>query len=316
MKKRSASVLIFILFATLFLSVIIVYVMKYAVVEMRLRAPIITENSIRHEAYNVLYSAISELTEYVELDKALYSFEQGWGALCADGRAHLPASIKYKVVVSDETAKLPLQSLSSKQLQALFYELELPESELKSLADRFIDWTDKDDNKSIDGAEKDDYEMDGPMPPNRPLRSFSELKNIDKFAEYFFDEKELPNETYKKIVSAVSLYTTGTVNFNNTSELVLRALFKMDETEYDNNILPAIKGEMGTIIDGVTWVKSAAELSSRGTSLPSKFQGFTANLIKIDVYVSRGVSFYKISALCEISSNSVTVKELYEGGKD
>lgn len=314
-RRRKASVLFFILGATLFLSTVIVFVMNYALVEMRLRAPIIFENSIRHDAYNVFYAAMAELKEYTSIDGSLYSPKQGWGSLLKDGRAKLPEGLKYNVEVVDETAKLPLASLKETELEALFYEMGFTESDASTVAQLFLDWVDEDDSAHLQGAEKDDYDTDVAVPPNRMIRSFDELRYIKDISQYFFDEGGQPNENYEKFVSAVSLLnTSGEVNFNTANELVLRALYKMDDIDFDINIFDAISGETSGVRDGITWVTQKTELENRGANLPMRYVGTSAKILSIYVTVNRGASKFILSAQCTVSGNSISVNSLLEGG--
>lgn len=317
LKKRRAAVLIFILYATLFVSLLLGYVTNYALVEMRLRAPAMMENSIRHDAYNVLYAALSELKEYQEIDKNLHAFEQGWGSLCTDGRAMFPKSLKVKVKVTDETAKLPFSKLTDVELKAVFYEIGLPESSLDEITDLIMDWTDEDDNARPNGAERNEYDSYGAFPPNRQMKNLAELKFVKDVGNYFFDEQGIPTQAYKQLASCVSLYNTGNVNLNTASELVLRAVYKMEELEFDTNIMPAIRGESGSIVDGITWLTSKDELLNRGVStLPARMLDVTSTVLRLDITVSRGAAVYVLTAICSVEDSNLSLMEIVEGGKD
>lgn len=315
-KTRKAAVLFFILGATLFLATVIVFVMDYALVEMRLRVPVVYENKIRHDAYNAFYAAMAELKEYTTIDGSLYSPKQGWGSLLADGRARLPEGLTCKVEIVDETGKLPLPVLKESELEDLFYEIGFTESDASVVSQLLLDWVDSDDSARLQGAEKDDYDVDAAVPPNRMLRSFDELRYVKDISKYFFSEDGQPNETYEKFVSAVSiLNTTGEVNFNTASELVLRALYKMDDIDFDNNIFDAISGDAAGVRDGITWVTQKTELENRGATLPLRYVGVSARILSIYVSVSRGVSKFTLTAVCSVSGNSITVNSLIEGGR-
>ncbi|MBO7521920.1 MAG: general secretion pathway protein GspK, partial [Opitutales bacterium] len=305
---------IFILGAILFLSGVIAVVMEYSIVEMKLRAPCAKETSIRQDAYNGLYAAIAELSEYLEIDSGLHSPRQGWGDLLKDGRAMLPKTSKIEARVVDETGKLPLEKLSEEELEALLYEIGFSESECNFIAQKFLDWTDSDDSARIDGAEKEDYDDNDALPPNRPIRSFDELKYIKDLGAYFFLADGQPNEMYEKLISAASLENTGSdVNFNTANELVLRAIYKMDEVKFDANIFDAIAGKTGGISDGVYWLTSAADISSRGANPPLRYVGADAKFLRLEISASRGVAAYRITALCEVSGSSLKITGLYEG---
>lgn len=313
--SRRAVVLFFILASIFFLSAVVVVIMRYALIEMRLRAPIVLENSIRFDAYNAFYAAMAELTEYATIDGGLYSPKQGWQNLLKDGRAELDEGLKCEVTVFDETSKLPLATLKETELEALFYEMGFSETDSNIVAELFLDWTDTDDSARLQGAEKDDYDADAAFPPNRMLRSFDELYYIKNLRDYFYDEFGQPNEFYEKFASAVSiLNTSGLVNLNTAPELVLRALYKMDEVDFDQNIIDAINGESYADVNGVTWATTKSELESRGATLPLKYVGLEAKILSVYVTVSRGVSKYTLSAVCTVSKSNITVTSLIEGG--
>ena len=312
--SRRGAVLIFILYATLFLSVMIVYIVRYASDEIRMRAPNIYYSDLRHDAYNVLYAAFSELKEYKETDGGYYSYGQGWATLAADGRAMLPKGLNVKVAVTDENAKLPLSKLTAEQLAALLYEMGLPEANLQEISNTIVDWMDTDDAVLPSGAEKEDYDPESALPPNRIMRSLNELKHVKEASHYFFDESGRPNDYYKMFASAVSPYS-DTVNLNNASELVLRALFKMDEIDFDENLPRALRGETGGVSDGIYWVKNVAEIGNRGASVPLKYAGAQSKILRLDVEASRGLGAFRLTAYCDVS-DSLKVVQIIEGGKD
>lgn len=315
-RARRGSVLLFILGATLFLAAVVAVIMKYAIVEMKLRAPVVMGHSLRQDAFNCLYAAIAELKEYLEIDGGLYAPAQGWGSLLKDGRAGLPEGLSAEVAVVDETGKLPLSSLNEDQLEDLLYEMGFSEPVADEIAQLFLDWTDSDDIARTYGAEKDDYERGVAVPPNRMVRSFSELKYIRGFGEFFFGPDGEPNEMFLKFASAVSLENTSSeVNFNTASELVLRALYRMDDLDLDNSIMSAIKGETGVVDGGIYWLTSKDQITSRGASPPTRFVGVSARFIRIEVRVGRGVSNYRVTALCEVSEKSISVKSIIEGAR-
>ena len=311
---RRGSVMIFVLGAALFLTGVIAVIMDYAITEMKLRAPSAKENSIRQDAYNCLYAAIAELAEYMEIDGELHSPLQGWGGLLKDGRAMLPKNLQVEARVVDETGKLPFEKLSEEELEALLYEMGFSESDCNFIAQRLLDWTDSDEAARIDGAEKDDYDDTLALPPNRPMRTFAEIKYIKDLYPYFFTEGGQPNEMYEKLASAASLENKGSdVNFNTAGELALRAIYKMDEIVFDTNIFDAISGKTGGISDGKYWLSSASDISSRGANPPLRYLGASVKYMRLEILVSRGISTYRIAALCRPSGSSLDIVKINEG---
>ncbi len=313
-RRRKASVMLFILGVALFLTGVIAVILDYAVIEMKLRAPAVKEHSIRQEAYNGLYAAIAELKEYFEIDDTLYSPLQGWGELLNDGRAMLPKGVKIEAKIADETGKLPLTKLKEEELEALFYEMGFSETDCNYIAQKLLDWADEDDSTRIDGAEKEDYNDNEAMPPNRAIRTFLELKYVKDLYPYFFFANGEPNAMYEKLTSALSLENTGEdVNFNTANELTLRAIYKMDEIYFDTNIFDVIQGKTGAIQDGQYWLKSPTDISSRGANPPLRYVGVKAKFLRIEISAVRGISTYRLTAICTVDGKNLTIKNIYEG---
>lgn len=313
-RKRRASVMLFILGVALFLTGVITVILDYSVVEMKLRAPYVKEHSIRQDAYNGLYATIAEIKEYLEIDDAFHSPLQGWGAILKDGRAMLSSGVKIEAKIVDETGKLPLSNLKEEELEALLYEMGFSETDCNYIAQKFLDWADDDDSARIDGAEKEDYNDHEAMPPNRAIRTLAELRYVKDLYQYFFLENGEPNEMYEKLASAVSLENTGDeVNFNTANELVLRAIYKMDEINFDTNIFDVIQGKTGGVTDGQYWLSSESDISSRGANPPLRYVGVYAKFLRIEISAVRGISNYRITAICEVDGSSLSIKKLYEG---
>lgn len=312
-KVRKASVLLFVMMSLVFLSSVLLVIMKYSVREMQLRAFVVKENSIRQDAYNVLNCALAELAEYTSVDSGLFDKRQGWGTLLADGRAKLPQGLQASVEVFDESGKLPLRILlqNREHLTSLLYEIGFSESDCSRIAQLLIDWTDSDSERLLEGAEKNDYEYSAAVPPNRFILSFDELLYVKEFDAYFLDEDGNPNEAFKQLVSSVSLYNdVASVNVNSASDLVLRAMYRIDKVDLLQSDIDAIRGKSGGVRDGVYWLTSLEDFSARSVNPPSQYVGFTSDYLRLEVRVKRGVSQYRITAIYKGSS----LVKLIEGG--
>ena len=274
-------------------SILSVYLIEYSVAELKPRASSAYERSLRMDAYSALNAAVAVLEEYYEIDGGIYAASQGWEYPLADGRVELPRGGEMQVKITDESSKIPLSKLTSEELVSIFEEMQFSTSIAQTLAECILDWSDSDDSARLNGAERDDYDDDEAFPPNRAIRNLSELKYIKNVRDYFFDENGLPNEYYKAFSEIVSAEDFDKVNLNPASPQVLNMLLVIDGKTYDPALYDAIRGKIGSIEDGIVWIKNSTEALNRGASeVPSKHVGCQPALLKIEVTIKRGSGEY------------------------
>lgn len=274
-------------------SILSVYLIEYSVAELKPRASSAYERSLRMDAYSALNAAVAVLEEYYEIDGGIYAASQGWEYPLADGRVELPRGGEMQVKITDESSKIPLLKLTSEELVSIFEEMQFSTSIAQTLAECILDWSDSDDSARLNGAERDDYDDDEAFPPNRAIRNLSELKYIKNVRDYFFDENGLPNEYYKAFSEIVSAEDFDKVNLNSASPQVLNMLLVIDGKTYDPALYDAIRGKIGSIEDGIVWIKNSTEALNRGASeVPSKHVGCQPALLKIEVTIKRGSGEY------------------------
>lgn len=274
-------------------SILSVYLIEYSVAELKPRASSAYERSLRMDAYSALNAAVAVLEEYYEIDGGIYAASQGWEYPLADDRVELPRGGEMQVKITDESSKIPLSKLTSEELVSIFEEMQFSTSIAQTLAECILDWSDSDDSARLNGAERDDYDDDEAFPPNRAIRNLSELKYIKNVRDYFFDENGLPNEYYKAFSEIVSAEDFDKVNLNSASPQVLNMLLVIDGKTYDPALYDAIRGKIGSIEDGIVWIKNSTEALNRGASeVPSKHVGCQPALLKIEVTIKRGSGEY------------------------
>lgn len=274
-------------------SILSVYLIEYSVAELKPRASSAYERSLRMDAYSALNAAVAVLEEYYEIDGGIYAASQGWEYPLADGRVELPRGGEMQVKITDESSKIPLSKLTSEELVSIFEEMQFSTSIAQTLAECILDWSDSDGSARLNGAERDDYDDDEAFPPNRAIRNLSELKYIKNVRDYFFDENGLPNEYYKAFSEIVSAEDFDKVNLNSASPQVLNMLLVIDGKTYDPALYDAIRGKIGSIEDGIVWIKNSTEALNRGASeVPSKHVGCQPALLKIEVTIKRGSGEY------------------------
>ena len=290
---RRASALAFVLGIVFIASILSVYLIEYSVAELKPRASSAYERSLRMDAYSALNAAVAVLEEYYEIDGGIYAASQGWEYPLADGRVELPRGGEMQVKITDESSKIPLSKLTSEELVSIFEEMQFSTSIAQTLAECILDWSDSDDSARLNGAERDDYDDDEAFPPNRAIRNLSELKYIKNVQDYFFDENGFPNEYYKAFSEIVSAEDFDKVNLNSASPQVLNMLLVIDGKTYDPALYDAIRGKIGSIEDGIVWIKNSTEALNRGASeVPSKHVGCQPALLKIEVTIKRGSGEY------------------------
>ena len=119
----------------------------------------------------------------------------------------------YEVILSAEDGRYPLNPKFAKshELERLFNVIGLDMSHF--LADSILDFQDSDNLVRLNGAERDEYINLGYAPPNRPLKSLSELIWV----------KGINLTAYRKIKEYTTVYTQR-INLNYASTEVLYAL--------------------------------------------------------------------------------------------
>ncbi len=294
---RSGSAVIFVMAIVFAASIVSVYLVEYSMREMKPRASAVYECDLRSEAYGALNAAIAVLAEYSEIDGGIYSPLQGWEEPLADGRLQGENSGDVIVKISDESGKIPLRNLDTTKLASLLEEIGLTSRDAEECADCIMDWTDSDDAALLSGAEYDDYDRYEAFPPNRPLKSLSELAYVKKARDVFFDENGFPNELFKKLGRIVSVEDFSTINLNSASPEVLEILMEMEDKTYSDDLYLAIRGKIGSITDGIRWIKQKEDITNRGGGeYPATMTNCKSTLLKIEVTVRRGIGEYYLCA--------------------
>lgn len=300
-KSKSASVLLFVLVLIFAASAILVSIGEYASVALRSRASSAKEFDLRLDAYNALNAAIAILEEYSEIDNGIYSALQGWGKPFAEKRIQLPSGADADVEIIDESGKIPLRAMNAQRLQKILEAFELSEHDALIYAEHILDWIDTDDNMRSQGAEYKDYDTFAAQPLNRAMESFREMLFIKEVQDVFFDENKRPTQLYKKFTEVFSLEPFEKVNLNSASLETLRVLMEAEDKEADitsyQTLYQALRGETGSITDGILWCKNANELQSRGASdYPTIGVAYRVQMLKIIVNIKRGLGQYKLVA--------------------
>lgn len=81
------------------------------------------------------------------------------------------------VTVMDENGKIDINVARPELLARLFYSIDVPDEQAEALADAIVDFRDKDDLKSLHGAEDDDYLLAG-LPWGAKDDKFTSLQEL------------------------------------------------------------------------------------------------------------------------------------------
>ncbi len=128
---------------------------------------------------------------------------------------------RLEVRLRGEGARLNINQLLSPPdritLKNLFALWGLPTDEADRLIDALVDWTDKDDLRLFNGAERPEYEAAGiaNAPSNRPFRSVAEMAGVRGM-----DEVARLNPEWR---DAFTIFGDGKVDVNEASSEILQA---------------------------------------------------------------------------------------------
>lgn len=110
-----------------------------------------------------------------------------------------------------------LQNQDRMPLKNLFMNWGLTDIEADTLIDKFIDWTDEDDFRLINGAERADYLAMGvkDAPPNRPFRTVAEMARVPGM--------ELITEAKSDWAERFTVFGDGRIDVNEADAEILQA---------------------------------------------------------------------------------------------
>ena len=305
--RTKGSILIGVLLILFLMSVVIMRFLQEANREIEYQNQFQSPIDLRSQAYGILDATLATLHEIKTIDGELYRSNQGWANPMGYSQFPIPEGLDVSVKITDETGKLPINHNDVTIWKLLFEAMGIDLSDADVLTDSLIDWMDKDDLKRLNGAEFDDYDLDGKeyKPSNEPLKDFEELRHIEGFSELFFDEEDgTPNQYYKWFEQSVSLYNTHPVNVNTAQGLVLNILARMGGFNVDY-FMQHMRGPdtlAGTGDD--PWITNYQQIPGFGLGQPaggsmsaSRLFGSTSKLFHIEVKVQRSNAVFLITTL-------------------
>jgi hypothetical protein len=293
------SVLVVVLITLLFATTALLLFIERAGTDLLVEAREADARRLQMEAYSAFETTMSVLHEFYLVGNALRSPHEGWddplewaGYEPGEGRT-------IEVTFADESGKLSLPRAEPATLVNLFKSWELTEADSERLADALLGWMKPDYTpRSSRSPQARDYES-APLPfrpPERPLRSFSELRAIDVIREEFFDEAGQPNDLGRRFMESVSLFDFAAPNINSASEGVLGAIGGYDQ--YQQRQLEDFRRGVGAYSRSQRYFRSPGEvatvLGEQGVA-----PGFGAEIqaLRVTVTVREGPSSFRLEAI-------------------
>tara|TARA_R110000868_G_scaffold13892_1_gene64612 strand:+ start:63362 stop:64174 length:813 start_codon:yes stop_codon:yes gene_type:complete len=164
---EAGSALVFVLWISALLAVILAGVMAQTQAELRLTAG--------RRAIMVNQQALQSALDLVAFDTAL----SGRSYLASLPRTVAVDGLTVRVSLAPSQRQLDINMATSEQWIALFTRLGEPETTARRLADQILDWRDSDAQRRPLGAEEGDYPPGTTrLPQNRPFMSVAELIDV------------------------------------------------------------------------------------------------------------------------------------------
>jgi general secretion pathway protein K len=293
--SRSKGAVMFMVLGIVFLmSVLVTLFLELSLKKMREQAVNYVVDDLRPPAYSALEVVLGVLHCFKKVDggEKLTGPAQGWSDPLTYSGIPFDEGLNISVRIEDETGKFPLLKPDPDCLRDIFMAMGFDISDAETLYNSLQDWMDEDDMTRINGAEKDHYEREDPPyePPNRPITSYSELRYINGFKEWFFDEEGNPNEKYQLLVKATSLHHQADVNINTAPPEVWAIFSEMDGVDLGNASEDA-KGD-----DGILGTPDDKVITPNMVTL-IKWTRYDMDVFKVIIDVSRGNSHFILHAL-------------------
>ncbi|HYC70703.1 MAG TPA: hypothetical protein VEB66_05820 [Opitutaceae bacterium] len=225
-RPNRGSVILFVLGVILLTAFLLTQLIARAGSELLVESRAARLSELRAEAYSALEVTLAVLADFRAVDDGLHAPQQGWSDPLAYAGYQPGAGLTVAVRFDDETGKLPLAAADAATLERYAETIGLERMEAERLADALLAWTKADHVASF--AENDPlrYEM-GDLPyaaPQRPLRSFEELRAVAVAQDLFFEPDGRWSELGERFREDASLHRFSQVNLNTARPSVLVAL--------------------------------------------------------------------------------------------
>ncbi len=292
-RNKAGLALVIVLGMVAILAVLLTILLRDGILLMRDQAWHTAQGSAALQTPEYIDITLATLNEISTLDGGLYSPLQGWDSVrtWVQPDVEVPAHISISVI--DETSRIGIRTPNQATLISLFASLGLDFDTQQRLADCLLDWIDADDDTRLLGAEEPEYARlnpQGPFPPNRPLASFNELRDVMGFTPLFFTEDGHLTDLGIRLQEAVSIHHQLPVNLNTASRTVLEALFPERSFEIDSFLRLRDGDERRSFETNGRYWKDTAAISSMLPDFNRRSHGVSTRILRI-VIVDNSADF-------------------------
>ncbi|MDR2982646.1 MAG: general secretion pathway protein GspK [Puniceicoccales bacterium] len=301
--RRPAAALLLVLVMLALMAFIVTQIIASAEQQITWEAQRSEDDVLRRNAFSGLEVTLSVLGAFRQIDGTLYGPAQGWGDPLALAGFSGSDGVEVSVTITDESGYYGISSMDVFTLRRYFEDLGFGADHAQILTNCLLDWTDPDSNERINGAEEGSYPY-GIAPPNRPLKSLSELKLIKGFEEAFFNGDGTGNDAWQKLVGSVSLLgTSARPNINTAPREVLEIL----SLRYgiDPETVLSMRDGGGNLSGSGTVYRNAGDLGR--ASLPvemGNYVSFNCTRIRIVSRATKGDVSMIVDTLLDTSNTS------------
>jgi general secretion pathway protein K len=301
---EAGSILIIVMITLLFAAAALTAFLEKASNDLLVEARSQVADRLRPDAYSALEVTLAVLEDFYQADKGLHAVSEGWGDPLGwagwtpgDGRT-------VEVAFQDESGKMPLIHANPTTLMTLFESWGMTQGDSQHLIDTLLTWMQQ-NYVPVTAVENDYSEGTLPYgPPQRSLRSMSELAAIDFARDLFYDPVTgKPNDLWWRFCNDFSIFNFRAPNVNGANADVLGALGQFDANQ-QQAIADYLAGKSQLSTLGRTWFNSAGDLGPIVGSEGGNVQGFayTISALRILITVHEGNSQYRLSVVVAPSS--------------
>jgi general secretion pathway protein K len=173
-------------------------------------------------------------------DAGFDALNQAWATGVANGNEEMYVNHElgdgvYNVKITDEESKIPINRATDLQLKRLLSLLGVDPFDGDVIVDSILDWIDTDDLTRLNGAESDYYQSLSPSysAKDAPMDRIEELLLVRGVTpELFHGLPVADNEPAQPgLAELCTTMSSGRVNVNTASAIVLQALLNIDDQE-------------------------------------------------------------------------------------
>ena len=140
----------------------------------------------------------------------------------------------YNVKITDEEAKIPINTVTDLQLKRLLGLLGVDPFDADIIVDSILDWREPGDLARLNGAKNDYYQSLSPSyrAKNAPLDRVEELLLVRGVTPELYHGTATENqEAHPSFPELFTTMTSGKVNVNTASSIVLQAMLNIDDQQ-------------------------------------------------------------------------------------